>query len=66
MGCITIVENTATNYMTQLPVYRYNNVEDIINIYLSDKSVSDAELDTPEIKLSHWKNLIHSKRSELF
>ena len=68
MGCFTFVEDTPTNYLTKLPVYSYRNVEDIIQCYNNSggSQMIRAYDDRPEIKLSHWKQLIHSSRSELF
>lgn len=66
MGCVTFVEDTPTNYLTKLPVYKYGNIEDIIFSYNKNQTVANGFEERPEIKLSHWKHLIHSKRSELF
>lgn len=70
MGCLTFVKDTPTNYLTKLPVHRYQNPEDIISSYnRKDRdSLSDGfeDEDWEGIKLSHWKELIHSKRNEMF
>lgn len=68
MGCFTFVEDTPTNYLTNLPVYRYKDVEDIIRCYNDDgrSQMMDGFEEQPEIKLSYWKELIHSKRNEMF
>ena len=65
---MTYVEDTATNYLTKLPVSKYRNLEDIISSYNAGNrnSALDKLEGLPEITLSHWKELIHSKRSELF
>jgi len=69
MGCFTFVEDTPTNYLTKLPVYRYRDIEDIIRYYNDDvgsQMVEGFEEIRPEIKLSYWKEMIHSKRNEMF
>jgi len=68
MGCLAFVEDTPTNWLTKLPVHRYQNIEDIIASYnRKDRDVlSEGFEDHGAIKLSNWKELIHSKRSELF
>ena len=70
MGCYTFVEDTPTNYLTSLPVLRYQNIDDIISMYSYNKGagpeMSEGFEERPEIKLSHWKELIHSKRNEIF
>lgn len=68
MGCVTYVQDTPTNYLTKLPAYRYKSVEDIIASYNSgtkDTLLGSPE-EQPETKLSYWKELIHSKRNEMF
>jgi len=67
MGCIACVEDTPTNYLTKLPVFRYTSIEDIISMYNHNKMDAPEQFDNkPEIKLSYWKELIHSKRNEMF
>ena len=66
MGCITFVQDTPTNYLTKLPVYRYTNIEDIIGSYNGNHQMSDGLEEQPETKLSYWKKSIHSKRNEMF
>jgi len=66
MGCITFVEDTPTNYLTKLPVHKYQNLEDILGLYNAGHSMVDGFEEQPEIKLSHWEKNIHAKRSELF
>ena len=66
MGCLTFVKDTPTNYLTKLPVFRYTNIDDIIGYYNENHQMSNGFEERPETKLSHWKELIHSKRSELF
>lgn len=69
MGCLTLVENTPLNLSTGLPVLTYKNVDDIISYYednVFDQMAEDFALNTPQIKLPYWKEIIHSKRSELF
>ncbi len=65
MGCIVFVEDTPTNHLTKLPVFKYSNSDSIIGCY----NRGDILLWTqqgPETKLSHWKGLIYSKRNEMF
>ena len=70
MGCMACVEDTPTNYLTKLPVLRYQSIDDIISMYNYNKGagpeMSDGFEERPEIKLSHWKELIHSRRNEMF
>ena len=66
MGCLTFVKDTPTNYLTKLPVFRYTNINDVIGYYNENHQMSNGSQEQPETKLSHWKELIHSKRSELF
>ena len=70
MGCVAMVQQTTTNHLTNLPLLHYRNIDDIIYWYnYNDKhgpNMAEGWNDQPEIKLSHWKELIHSKRSELF
>ena len=70
MGCITFVEDTATNYLTDLPVMRYKNADDIISWYNYNQGngpqLSEGFENKEQVKLSYWKEMIHSKLSELF
>lgn len=66
MGCITIVQDTPTNYLTNLPVYKYSGLDDIVALYNAGHSMVDGFEKHPEIKLSYWKERVDSKRSELF
>jgi hypothetical protein len=68
MKCFTFVEDTATNYITNLPVYRYKTVDDIIRCY-NDNGLSRMEKgpeEQPETKLSYWSDRIKEKASEMF
>lgn len=65
MGCFTFVENTPCNSMTKLPVFKYNNLDDIIGCYNGKHEMVDGFEERSEIKLSHWKRLIDSKRGEI-
>ena len=66
MGCMTYVKDTPCNYLTNLPVYRYRSTDDVIASYNANHELEDGFENQPEVKLSHWKKLIHSKRSEIF
>lgn len=67
MGCATLVQNTATNYLTKLPVYGYDSVDDIVACYNNGvQQTPEEHVNRPEIRLSHWKELMHSKRNEMF
>jgi len=69
MGCFTFAEDTPTNYLTKLPVYMYRTVDDIIRCYNDggrSQMMEGFEEVRPEIKLSYWKDKIHSKRNEMF
>ena len=66
MGCFTFVKDTPTNYLTKLPVHRYTNTDDIIGCYNGNQQTPEGFEEHPEIKLSHWKEMIHSKRNEMF
>lgn len=66
MGCMTLVEDTPANYLTKLPVYRYRNLDDIIGLYNAKHQMAEGFEYRTETKLSHWKELIYSKRNEMF
>ena len=66
MGCVTFVEDTPTNYLTKLPVYRYEGIEDIIASYNAEGQTPEYLEERPETKLSYWKEQIHAKRNEMF
>ncbi len=66
MGCITLVKDTVTNYLTGLPVYKYGGMDDIIAYYNSHQERTEEIEYKEQVKLSYWKNMIHGKRSELF
>jgi hypothetical protein len=70
MGCITYVQDTPANYLTDLPVLKYNNADDIISLYNYNRGIgpelSDGFENSEQTKLTHWKELIHSKRNEMF
>ena len=66
MGCITFVEDTPTNYLTKLPVYKYTNLDDIIGCYNGNHQLSEGFEEQQETKLSYWRKMMHSKIGELF
>ena len=66
MGCVTFVQDTPTNFLTKLPVLKCKNLDDIIATYKSNSLEPKSLEDHPETKLSYWKELIHSKRNEMF
>ena len=66
MGCITLVEDSPTNFLTNLPVYKYSTLDEIVGRYNGNHHMEDGSEERPEVKLSHWKSLIHSKRNEMF
>lgn len=68
MKCFTFVEDTPTNYLTDLPVYKYKTVDDIIRCYNDDgysKMKEGFHIDE-KVKLSYWENLIKDKAAEMF
>ena len=68
MGCVVFAEDNPTNYLTGVPICPYKGVDHIISYYNSQifkKMPEGLVFKEPRVKMSYWKNLIHSKRDEM-